>query len=252
MLDCARQHDRRKPAPTVSLYSGHAVRFMHVCLVLDHSAATDQIVQTLEQAGRHRITVFHGLSDLTQSTVTPDAILIGLQQFTTLRENEPMVYLRLSRRSRIVVVLSSRELLDAANILAFADAWIFEDLNAERINELLDLGLEGHCLLPAQFLSRIGVDEIRLGLLPRLSDGEFETLRLLGLGLNNRTIAARLDFSEAIIKSIVRSVLSKLHFRNRTEAGVFAARQTAALLAARLSSQKGAPSSPMPRGATGT
>jgi len=211
----------------------NAVTPMHVCLILDNNALTETVVRALDRGGRHRVTVLHDITDLTQSALTPDAILIGLQQFTALRENEPMVYLRLSRRSRIVVVLSSRELLDAAHILAFADAWVFEDLNVDRINELLDLGLEGHCLMPKQFLSRLGVDEIRLSLLPRLSDPEFETLRLLGQGLNNRTIANTLELSEAVIKSMVRSVLSKLHFRNRTEAGVFAARQQGALQPAR-------------------
>ncbi len=213
--------------------SNTPVTAMHVCLILDNDALTETVVTALEGAGRHRVTVFHDIAELTQSTMTPDAILIGLQQFTALRENEPMVYLRLSRRSRIIVVLSSRELLDAAHILAFADAWVFEDINVDRINELVELGLEGHCLMPRQFLSRLGVDEIRLTLLPRLSEPEFETLRLLGEGMNNRTIAGRLDLSEAIIKSLVRSVLSKLHFRNRTEAGVFAARQHGALLNAR-------------------
>jgi DNA-binding NarL/FixJ family response regulator len=210
-----------------------AVTQMHVCLVLDDDDAANALTTSLEQAGRHRITVFRDISELNQSNLTPDAILIGVQQFAALRENEPMVYLRLSRRSRIIVVLSSRELLDAAHILAFADAWVFQDINADRINELIDLGLEGHCLMPRQFLSRLGVDEIRLGLLPRLSEQEYETLLLLGQGLNNRTIADQLDLSEAVVKSMVRSVLSKLHFRNRTEAGVFAARQQTSLSSAR-------------------
>ncbi len=202
---------------------------MHVCLVLDDESVASKLVSALDAANRHRITVLRDIGELNQSNLTPDAILIGVQQFAALRENEPMTYLRLSRRSRIIVVLSSRELLDAAHILAFADAWVFQDINADRINELIDLGLEGHCLMPKQFLSRLGVDEIRLSLLPRLSEQEYETLRLLGQGLNNRTIADRLDLSEAIVKSMVRSVLSKLHFRNRTEAGVFAARQQGAL-----------------------
>lgn len=206
-----------------------AVTPMHVCLVLDDEDVASKLVGALDAANRHRITVLRDVSELNQSSLTPDAILIGVQQFSALRENEPMTYLRLSRRSRIIVVLSSRELLDAAHILAFADAWVFQDINADRINELIDLGLEGHCLMPKQFLSRLGVDEIRLSLLPRLSDLEYETLRLLGQGLNNRTIADRLDLSEAVVKSMVRSVLSKLHFRNRTEAGVFAARQQPAL-----------------------
>jgi hypothetical protein len=148
----------------------NAVTPMHVCLVLDEDEITDTLVSALEEAGRHRISVFNDITELYQSSLTPDAILIGVQHFATLRENEPMVYLRLSRRSRIVVVLSSRELLDAAHILAFADAWVFQDINVDRINELIDLGLEGHCLMPKQFLSRLGVDEIRLTLLPRLTD----------------------------------------------------------------------------------
>jgi DNA-binding NarL/FixJ family response regulator len=211
----------------------NAMTPLHVCLVLDEGDVTEHLVAVIEGAGRHRLSVFTTLAELHQSSLTPDVILIGIQHFTALRENDPMVYLRLSRRSRIIVVLSSRELLDAAHVLAFADAWVFQDINIDRINELLDLGLEGHCLMPQQFLSRLGVDEIRLSLLARLSDVEFMTLQLLGLGLNNRTIAERLDLSEAIIKSMVRSVLSKLHFRNRTEAGVFAARQEGALAPAR-------------------
>jgi DNA-binding NarL/FixJ family response regulator len=93
--------------------------------------------------------------------------------------------------------------------------------------------LEGHCLVPSQFLSRLGIDEIRLTLIVELGTNEFETLRYLGQGLNNRTIGERLHLSEAVVKSIVRSVLSKLHFRNRTEAGVFAARQQGVLAAVR-------------------
>jgi DNA-binding NarL/FixJ family response regulator len=230
------QAARHKLPPGLDDTRLNTVTPMHVCLVVDDDAIADNLVSALESGGRHRISVFHDIADLQQSNITPDAILIGVQQFAALRENEPMVYLRLSRRSRIVVVLSSRELLDAAHILAFADAWVFQDINADRINELIDLGLEGHCLMPKQFLSRLGVDEIRLTLLPRLSDVEFQTLLLLGQGLNNRTIADHLDLSEAVIKSMVRSVLSKLHFRNRTEAGVFAARQQPSLEQARNSS----------------
>jgi len=209
------------------------VTTMHVCLVPGDEVVASQLLTALDREGRHRVTVCHDIADLSQATSTPDVILIDVQQFAALRENEPMVYLRLSRRSRIIVILSSRELLDAAHILAFADAWVFEDINIIRINELIDLGVEGHCILPKQFLSRMGVDEIRLNLLPRLTDVEFRCLELLGQGLNNRTIAERLSLSEAVVKSMVRSVLAKLHFRNRTEAGVFAARQQQALQPAR-------------------
>lgn len=202
---------------------------MHVGLVIDNPPVSRKLVDALAAVVRNRVTTFRDINDLLQSNVTPDVILIGLGDFTNLRENDPMGYLRLPRRSRIVVVLHSRNLLDAAHILAYADAWVFEDINADRVNEVIDLGLEGHCVVPKQLLSRLMVDEIRLALLPRLTDAEFNTLKLLGQGLNNRAISEQLGLSEAVVKSLVRRVLSKLHFRNRTEAGVFAARQSGLL-----------------------
>ncbi|WP_240002279.1 helix-turn-helix transcriptional regulator [Oleisolibacter albus] len=228
-------HNSRPMEPAQKPPRRAKVNTMHVCLVPGDELVASQLLASLDREGRHRVTVCQDITELSQATSTPDVILIDVQQFAALRENEPMVYLRLSRRSRIIVILSSRELLDAAHILAFADAWVFEDINLSRANELIELGVEGHCILPKQFLSRLGVDEIRLTLLPRLTDIEFRCLQLLGQGLNNRTIAERLGLSEAVIKSMVRSVLAKLHFRNRTEAGVFAARQQNALPAARQS-----------------
>ncbi len=204
-------------------------RTVQVCVVVDDDAVAAPLLRALEVRNRYRTSVFPDVSALQNAAAAPDAILISLSQFAQLRESAPMAFLRLSRRSRIVVVLESRELLDAAPMLAFADAWLFSDLNATLAPELIDLGLEGHCLVPSQFLSRLGIDEIRLALIADLGTNEFETLRHLGHGLNNRTIGERLLLSEAVVKSIVRSVLSKLHFRNRTEAGVFAARQEGAL-----------------------
>lgn len=231
--------------PTQNIDKSSAARLpgrpIQVGLVLDGQSAARAVAAPLEEASeRFRVSVFGDVQSLQGTTASPDVVMIGLSQFLQLRESEPMAYLRLSRRARIVVVLESRELLDAAPALAFADAWMFADLNAPLGPELVELGLEGHCLVPAQFLSRVGVDEIRMALVPRLTEPEYRTLRFLGQGLNNRTIGERLDLSEAVVKSIVRSVLSKLHFRNRTEAGVFAARQTAGLDAARSSGGAGA------------
>jgi DNA-binding NarL/FixJ family response regulator len=219
-----------KPGPSTRTA---APRPAQVCLIVDDDAVASALVQALESRNRYRVSAFPDAGALQNAAAAPDAILISLSQFAQLRESAPMAFLRMSRRSRIVVVLESRELLDAAPMLAFADAWLFSDLNAALAPELIDLGLEGHCLVPAQFLSRLGIDEIRLDLIADLGTNEFGTLRYLGQGLNNRTIGERLHLSEAVVKSIVRSVLSKLHFRNRTEAGVFAARQESALTAAR-------------------
>ena len=57
-----------------------------------------------------------------------------------------------------------------------------------------------------------------------LSAREREVLQLMGEGLRNREIAARLVISEATVKTHVRHVLEKLRMRNRAEAAAFAAR----------------------------
>ena len=57
-----------------------------------------------------------------------------------------------------------------------------------------------------------------------LSSRELEVLTLMGEGLRNREIAARLIISEATVKTHVRHVLEKLRMRNRAEAAAFAAR----------------------------
>jgi len=57
-----------------------------------------------------------------------------------------------------------------------------------------------------------------------LSSREVEVLGLMGEGLRNREIAARLMISEATVKTHVRHVLEKLRMRNRAEAAAFAAR----------------------------
>jgi DNA-binding NarL/FixJ family response regulator len=73
--------------------------------------------------------------------------------------------------------------------------------------------------------SNFTVTELRLQLLSSLTEVEQNVLAQLGEGKSNRSIATELSMSEANVKYIVRSLLSKLQLRNRTEAAVFTALQ---------------------------
>jgi len=61
-------------------------------------------------------------------------------------------------------------------------------------------------------------------LLGELSKRELEVLRLLGYGLTNAEIAARLFISTKTVATHVGNVFAKLHVRNRAEAATFAQR----------------------------
>jgi NarL family two-component system response regulator LiaR len=58
-----------------------------------------------------------------------------------------------------------------------------------------------------------------------LTEREIEVLRLVGEGLTNAEIAARLIISEKTAKSHISNILSKLHLADRTQAAVYAWRE---------------------------
>jgi DNA-binding NarL/FixJ family response regulator len=61
-------------------------------------------------------------------------------------------------------------------------------------------------------------------LVDELTESEKDILRLLGAGLSNADIAARLYFSEGTVRNYVSSILAKLGVADRTQAAVLALR----------------------------
>lgn len=61
-------------------------------------------------------------------------------------------------------------------------------------------------------------------LVDTLTEREKEILRLLGAGLTNADIAARLYFSEGTVRNYISSILDKLGVADRTQAAVLALR----------------------------
>jgi len=59
-----------------------------------------------------------------------------------------------------------------------------------------------------------------------LTDRELEILRLIGAGLSNRAIAEQLYLSQSTVKTHITHLLLKLGLNNRTEAALFAVRES--------------------------
>ncbi len=87
------------------------------------------------------------------------------------------------------------------------------------------LGATRDADLAASFLRELGARG-RTGpkLLGELSKREVEVLRLLGYGLTNAEIAARLYISTKTVATHVGNIFAKLGVRNRAEAATFAQR----------------------------
>jgi DNA-binding NarL/FixJ family response regulator len=96
-----------------------------------------------------------------------------------------------------------------------------------------DLGATRDADRAAAFLRSIGVAG-RTGpkLLGDLSKREVEVLRLLGEGMTNAEIAARLYISTKTVATHVGNLFAKLQLRNRAEAAAFASRHLPADAAA--------------------
>ncbi|MEV0546441.1 response regulator transcription factor [Nocardia salmonicida] len=117
-------------------------------------------------------------------------------------------------------------MLDA--ILAGASGYVVKDIRSlELISAVREVG-EGKSLLDnraaAALMSKLRSEAAeKTGPLSTLTDQERTLLSLLGEGLTNRQIAARMFLAEKTVKNYVSRLLTKLGVERRTQAAVIAA-----------------------------
>jgi two-component system, NarL family, nitrate/nitrite response regulator NarL len=160
-----------------------------------------------------------------------DYLIVWFEGLQKLRETDANAFVKLSRRARVIIALSSDRLLEAASTLHLADAWLFTDMVLDQIGMLVGLSDSGYTIVPSRVGNDFGLDNLRCELMYKLDGAERQVLEQLGYGNSNRDISVHLGISEPQTKAIVRNILSKLHFRNRTEAAVFMARRQSGAVA---------------------
>lgn len=124
----------------------------------------------------------------------------------------------------IILVLRLDELRDALALLHLCQGIVFWDEDPVKLSNMIGVAIEGYSAAPTSLLPDLVTDRVRVGLIERLTPIELQALELLGDALSNRAIAYQLGISEPVAKSLVRTVLTKLRLRNRTEAAVLVAR----------------------------
>ncbi len=115
-----------------------------------------------------------------------------------------------------------------AAVRACAAGWLGKDVApAELESAIRTVHRGGSVLDPAVATRVLSVVSHPAGTdagLDQLTAREREVLALLGEGLTNKELAARLYVAEKTVKTHVSAVLSKLHLADRTQAALFAVR----------------------------
>ncbi|QBR94412.1 response regulator [Nocardioides euryhalodurans] len=122
-----------------------------------------------------------------------------------------------------------------AALRAGASGFLLKNCEADQLVEAVRAVGRGHALLSPEVTRRViarmaapdaastrAPDPAVTAGLASLTEREREVLVLLGEGLSNAEIAARLVLGEATVKTHVSHVLAKLHLRDRVQAVVFA------------------------------
>lgn len=206
---------------------------IRVCLVDDHTLVRRGIAALL--AGDPEIEVVGEASDgleaieLTRA-LRPDVVLMdirmpgcdGLRATRIIKQEMPSV--------RIVVLTVSEDDEDLFEaVKAGAQGYLLKRMEPRDLCAMVHSAYRGEAPIAPAMAARI-IQEISGGPRPDvrerdeevLSPREQEVLALVAQGLANKEVAARLGISEYTVRNHLRSVLEKLHLRNRVEAAAYA------------------------------
>ncbi len=102
-----------------------------------------------------------------------------------------------------------------------AKSYLLKDMSTEEIAGTIRAVHRGGTEIPPRIAERLAARAQR----PDLTLREREVLQLLVRGRSNKEIGARLSISDEAVKSRLKTLFSKLHVRDRTDAAISAVRQ---------------------------
>lgn len=171
-------------------------------------------------------------------THAPDLILMDIQMplLDGLSATRQILDAPGEHPTRVLILTTfERDDYIFAALRAGASGFLLKNAPPEDLIAAVRVVVAGNALLSPSVTRRIIAEFARLpdpaqqvsqdsqaAALPRLTEREVETLRLLAQGLTNAEIAAQLFVGEATVKTHVSNLLGKLNLRDRVQAVVFA------------------------------
>ncbi|WP_407571723.1 response regulator [Deinococcus altitudinis] len=158
----------------------------------------------------------------------PDVVLMDIQmpELDGVRATTRLSQLGLESRVLILTTFDTENyVLDG--IRAGAKGYLLKDVRPQELFDVVRRVAAGEVFIQPSVASKyLHLLTTRQHELEHLSPRELETLRLLAKGLSNKQIARDLGISESTVKNHVKSLLSKMQVRNRTEAALNAGKWT--------------------------
>lgn len=124
--------------------------------------------------------------------------------------------------AHVVLVLERETVSDYAKLMKEADGWVFVDDQLNRLPEIVTLSVSGHCTVPCPINITGRLDSLAQSGIERLKPEECAVLAELGYGRSDHAIIDRLGLGKSEVRTLVQSIVTKLHISNRIEAGALA------------------------------
>jgi len=147
-------------------------------------------------------------------------IMDGVEATRLITSNDPSV--------RIIILTMYRQdqyVFEA--IKAGARGYLLKDIDEQELVDAIYAVYRGEALIEPALASRL-LDEFRRlsnEKTQELTPGEMEVLRLVAEGLDNKSIARRLNLSQRTVTNRLSEIYQKLHIANRTQAALLALRR---------------------------
>jgi DNA-binding NarL/FixJ family response regulator len=204
-----------------------------VVLVEDNRLVREGLALLLKQVADIRIVAAVASTDVARlRSERVDIVLLdlGLRNGDSLRLTESLKQELPASRLIVMDLLSMRdELVSFVN--AGVSGFILKDASLEELASCIRLVAQGISVLPAQMVgtlfTQMARDSVNHGRpleneSVRMTPREREVIKLIGDGLGNKEIAARLHIATHTAKSHVRNVMEKLTLHTRLQIAAYA------------------------------